>query len=54
MMEQIKCKISVMSLVRHPKIIRLYDILVTKSKIYIVMEYIKGGQLFDRVVDQGN
>ena len=27
--------------------------MVTKSKIYIVMEYVKGGQLFDRVVNKG-
>jgi 5'-AMP-activated protein kinase catalytic alpha subunit len=53
MMEQIKREIWVMRLVRHPNIVGLYEVMATKSKIYIVMEYVKGGELFDRVVDKG-
>ena len=43
MMEQIKREISMMSLVRHPNIVRLYEVMATKSKIYIIMEYVMGG-----------
>jgi len=53
MMEQIKREIWVMRLVRHPNIVRLYEVMATKSKIYIVMEYVEGGDLFDRVVEKG-
>ncbi|GMH05038.1 hypothetical protein Nepgr_006878 [Nepenthes gracilis] len=47
--EQIKRQISVMKLVRHPNIVMLYEVMATKSKIYIVLEYAKGGELFNKV-----
>ncbi|KAK4278480.1 hypothetical protein QN277_016320 [Acacia crassicarpa] len=47
--EQIKREISVMRRVRHPNIIQLYEVMATKSKIYFVIEYAKGGELFDKV-----
>merc|ERR1711915_995843 len=53
MMDQIKREISVMRLVRHPNIVRLYEVMASKSKIYFVMEYVKGGELFNRVADNG-
>ncbi|KAL1545086.1 CBL-interacting protein kinase 18 [Salvia divinorum] len=46
---QIKREISIMRLVRHPYIIHLYEVMATKTKIYFVMEYAKGGELFDKV-----
>ncbi|GFP80538.1 cbl-interacting serine/threonine-protein kinase 2 [Phtheirospermum japonicum] len=35
--------------VRHPNIIHLHEVMATKTKIYFVMEYAKGGELFDKV-----
>nr|GMC81834.1 CBL-interacting protein kinase 2-like [Ipomoea batatas] len=49
MMEQIKREISVMRMVRHPNIVQLYEVMASKTKIYIVMEYAKGGELFNKV-----
>ncbi|XP_060171197.1 CBL-interacting serine/threonine-protein kinase 5-like [Lycium barbarum] len=49
LMEQIKREISVMSLVRHPNIVELKEVMATKTKIFIVMEYVKGGELFAKV-----
>lgn len=50
LMEQIKREISVMKLVRHPNIVQLYEVMATKSKIYFVLEYVKGGELFNKIV----
>ncbi|KAG8371552.1 hypothetical protein BUALT_Bualt13G0099800 [Buddleja alternifolia] len=47
--KQIKREISVMRLIRHPHIIHLYEVMATKTKIYIIMEYAKGGELFNKV-----
>lgn len=47
--DQIKREISVMKLVRHPNVLQLYEVMATKSKIYFVMEYAKGGELFKKV-----
>ncbi|CAK9158043.1 unnamed protein product [Ilex paraguariensis] len=49
LMEQIKREISVMRLVRHPNIVQLFEVMATKTKIYFVMEYAKGGELFSKV-----
>lgn len=49
LIEQIKREISVMTLVKHPNIVQLYEVMATKSKIYFVIEYVKGGELFNRV-----
>lgn len=46
---QIKREISVMRLVRHPNIVHLYEVMATKTKIYFVIEYAKGGELFNKV-----
>ncbi|GER44286.1 CBL-interacting protein kinase 2 [Striga asiatica] len=49
LVEQIKREISIMSRVRHPNIVQLYEVMATKTKIYFVMEYMKGGELFNKV-----
>jgi 5'-AMP-activated protein kinase, catalytic alpha subunit len=49
LMDQIKCEIKVMNMVRHPNIVQLYEVMATKSKIYFVLEYVRGGELFNKV-----
>ncbi|XWS22097.1 hypothetical protein CRYUN_Cryun29cG0005300 [Craigia yunnanensis] len=50
MIDQIKREISVMRLVRHPNAVQLYEVMASKTKIYFVMEYAKGGELFNKIV----
>ncbi|KAJ3669070.1 hypothetical protein LUZ60_011020 [Juncus effusus] len=47
--EQIKREISIMRLVRHPNVIHLLEVMACKTKIYFVMEYAKGGELFNKI-----
>lgn len=49
LIDQIKREISVMRLVRHPNVVQLYEVMASKTKIYFVMEYAKGGELFNKV-----
>ncbi|GKV02251.1 hypothetical protein SLEP1_g14708 [Rubroshorea leprosula] len=49
MIDQIKQEISLMKLVRHPNMVELYEVMASKTKIYFVMEYAKGGELFNKV-----
>ncbi|KAJ0265930.1 CBL-interacting serine/threonine-protein kinase 5 [Hirschfeldia incana] len=49
MMDQIKREISIMKLVRHPNIVELKEVMATKTKIFFVMEFVRGGELFDKV-----
>ncbi|KAG2310352.1 hypothetical protein Bca4012_024862 [Brassica carinata] len=42
-------EIAIMHRLRHPHIVRLSEVLATKSKIFFVMEFAKGGELFAKV-----
>ncbi|KQK07055.1 hypothetical protein BRADI_2g32587v3 [Brachypodium distachyon] len=49
MIDQIKREISIMRLVRHPNIVQLHEVMASKTKIYFVMEHVRGGELFSKV-----
>ncbi|KAJ4745673.1 CBL-interacting serine/threonine-protein kinase 5 [Rhynchospora pubera] len=49
MMEQIQREISIMRLVRHPNVVELKEVMATKTRIFFVMEYVRGGELFAKV-----
>ncbi|XP_020592666.1 CBL-interacting protein kinase 24 isoform X2 [Phalaenopsis equestris] len=53
MVNQIRKEISIMKIVRHPNIIRLHEVLASRTKIYIILELITGGELFDKIVYRG-
>jgi serine/threonine protein kinase len=53
MMAQFQTEVAALTNLRHSAIIRLYDVYLTGSKIYIVMELMEGGELFDYVVQKG-
>ncbi|XP_042443556.1 CBL-interacting protein kinase 8-like isoform X1 [Zingiber officinale] len=53
MVDQIKREISIMKLVRHPHVVRLHEVLASRTKIYIILEYITGGELFDKIIRHG-
>ena len=53
MADQFYTEIRTLRSLRHPNIITLYDVYVTEDKIYIVMELMHGGELFDYVVQKG-
>lgn len=54
MMGQFQTEIESLRQLKHPGIIRLYDVFIkSNEKIYIVMELMDGGELFDYVVEKG-
>mmetsp|Transcript_30428 Transcript_30428/g.71123 ORF Transcript_30428/g.71123 Transcript_30428/m.71123 type:complete len:476 (+) Transcript_30428:246-1673(+) len=53
MMAQFQTEIEALRKLKHPSIIQLYDVFISQEKIYIVMELMEGGELFDYVVQKG-
>lgn len=53
MIDQFHTEIEALKKLRHPNIIHLNDVYITKTKIYLVMELMSGGELFDYVVQKG-
>nr|AIZ68216.1 CBL-interacting protein kinase 32 isoform X3 [Albuca bracteata] len=53
LVEQIKREIATMKLIKHPNVVRLYEVMGSKTKIFIVLEFVTGGELFDKIVNDG-
>ena len=53
MAEKVRREIANLKRFAHPHIIRLYEVLHTPSDIFVVMEYVSGGELFDYIVHKG-
>ena len=45
--------IKAMRALRHPNIVRLLEVLQSNSSIYVVMDFVPGGELFDYVKRNG-
>lgn len=49
---QVKKEISIMKLVHHTHVVKLIEVLASRSKIFIVLELVTGGELFDKIVSE--
>ncbi|XP_028127998.1 5'-AMP-activated protein kinase catalytic subunit alpha-2 [Diabrotica virgifera virgifera] len=50
---KIRREIQNLKLFRHPHIIKLYQVISTPTDIFMIMEYVSGGELFDYIVKHG-
>lgn len=51
--KKIEREVCIMRQLQHPYIVRLHEVLATKTKIYFVMEYVKDGELFNQIANKG-
>jgi len=47
-------EIMIMKKVSHPNCIKMYEVFDEKLKMYIVLELVTGGELFDRIITKGH
>jgi serine/threonine protein kinase len=48
--DSILTEIAILNQVRHPNVIRFFDIFESKRHLFLVMELLEGGELYDRIV----
>lgn len=53
LVDQIKREISTMKLVKHLNIVQLHEVIASKTKVYFVLEYAAGGELFHSLARRG-
>jgi serine/threonine protein kinase len=46
-------EIVIMKLLDHPNIVRLYDVWENSNELYLIMEYVEGGELFKYIHEHG-
>lgn len=52
-LEKLFREVSIMKLLNHPSIVKLYEVIETEKTLYLVMEYISGGEVFEFLVKNG-
>ncbi|CAL8243535.1 unnamed protein product [Lota lota] len=50
--DEVKNEIGVMNQLNHVNLIQLYDAFESRTNLTLIMEYVEGGELFDRIVDE--
>eukprot|EP01114_Cavostelium_apophysatum_P023101 TRINITY_DN859_c0_g1_i1.p1 TRINITY_DN859_c0_g1~~TRINITY_DN859_c0_g1_i1.p1 ORF type:complete len:300 (+),score=72.46 TRINITY_DN859_c0_g1_i1:73-972(+) len=51
--KRLKTEVDILKKVSHPNIVCLKDLFETSDKLYLVMELVTGGELFDKIVEKG-
>ncbi|ORZ37124.1 kinase-like domain-containing protein [Catenaria anguillulae PL171] len=46
-------EVRIMKLLNHPHIVRLYEVIDTPRELYLILEYVPGGEIFDFLVARG-
>ena len=52
--DSLENEIKVLRRLKHPNIVQLLETFEDKHKVYLVMELVTGGELFDRIVEKGS
>ncbi|KAL0482125.1 serine/threonine-protein kinase [Acrasis kona] len=50
---KVEREIAVMKLINHKHVIRLFDVLQTKKYLFLIIEHVEGGELFEYIVNNG-
>ncbi|KAJ3441567.1 protein kinase [Anaeramoeba flamelloides] len=53
LMNKVKREITVQRLIKHPSILQIFEVFETNDFIFLILEYVSGGELFDYIVECG-
>ncbi len=52
--DSLEQEIAIMKRVNHPNCIKLHEVFDEKQKMYLVLDLVTGGELFDRIIARGH
>ncbi|XP_078669713.1 serine/threonine-protein kinase BRSK2-like isoform X3 [Branchiostoma floridae x Branchiostoma belcheri] len=52
-LQKVEREIAILKLIEHPHVLRLYDVYENRKYLYLVLEHVSGGELFDYLVKKG-
>lgn len=50
--ESLRSEVSILTSISHPNIVRAFEFFEEEKYFYVVLEYLDGGELFDRIVQK--
>lgn len=53
-LKKVKLEAKILSLFRHPHVMRVYELIESSEGLFIVMEYLSGGELYDYIIKKGS
>jgi len=53
LLEQLRKEIEILQHLHHPNIVQFEDVIETAEKLFVIMELIQGGELFEYLLDRG-
>ena len=53
MQQKLEREIAIMKFLDHPNVLRLYDVYDTPNYLFLVLEHVEGGELFDYLLSKG-
>ncbi|KAJ3449975.1 kp78a-related [Anaeramoeba flamelloides] len=52
-MDRVRREIAIQKLINHPNVVKIFDVYETEMHLFLVLEYVSGGELFDYIIDCG-
>ena len=53
MAQKLQREIQILKLLHHPHVIKLYEVIPTATDIFLILEYVAGGELYDYIIQHG-
>ncbi|VDD81498.1 unnamed protein product [Mesocestoides corti] len=52
-LQKVEREIAIMKLIEHPNVLGLYDVYENRRYLFLILEHVSGGELFDYLVKKG-
>lgn len=54
LLARLRVEIAICKRINHPNIVRIHEVFEDQHMVYLVMDYMEGGELFDQIIERGS